>query len=92
MASYKKEKYDAVIDIINKFTGETLDNYTRDTVIKVGKSKMDKGASAIEVADAIYDCLKESYSGGPLMAAMCQQICPKSILLILRNEIITAIK
>lgn len=92
MASYTDAKKITVKDLIDKYTGDTLDNYIRATIKDVAITKMTEGASAIEVADAVFDCIKKDYSGNAYMAAACQQICPTSVLLILRNEIIAGLK
>ena len=91
MASYTDTKKKVVEGLIDAYA-ETLDNYARDTVKKAGLAKMNEGASAIDVADAVFDCIDKNFSGNAVMAASCQQICPKSVLLVLRNEIITALK
>lgn len=92
MASYTDAKKTAVKELIDKYTKDTLDNYIRATIKEAGITKMNEGASAIEVADAIFDCINKSYVGNASMAIACNQICPKSILLVLRNEIITVLK
>ena len=91
MASYSKDKIDAVNTLIDKYTKDTLDNFTRDSIKKAGKDKMDAKASSTEVADAIFDYISEVCSGNDVMALACKQICPKAVLYILRNEIITAL-
>lgn len=92
MASYTEKKKTAVQELIDKYTADTLDNYVRATVKGAATAKMDEGASAIEVADAVFDCINNNFSGNETMASACQQICPKSVLLVLRNELITALK
>lgn len=92
MASYTDTKKTAVQEIIDKYTADTLDNYVRATIKGAATAKMDEGASAIDVADAVFDCIDKNFSGDAHMAVACQQICPKSVLLVLRNEIITALK
>lgn len=92
MASYTDKKITTVEEIIDKFTQDTLDNYVRATVKSAAKSKMKKGASATEVADAVFDCIDKNFAGDTYMAAACQQICPKAILYVLRNEIINTLK
>ena len=89
--SYSKEKIDAVINLIDSYTGDTLDNYIRDSIKKTAKDKMDNKASAVEVANAVFDYITDVCSGDDVMALACKQICPKTILYILRNEIITAL-
>lgn len=91
MASYTETKKTTVKELIDKYTENTLDNYVRATIKDAGIAKMDEGASAIEVADAVFDCIDKNFAGDSCMAVACQQICPKSILLVLRNEIITAL-
>lgn len=92
MASYTDAKKTAVKELIDKYTEDTLDNYVRATIKEAGIAKMNEGASAIDVADAVFDCISENFVGDTHMAAACKQICPKSILLVLRNEIIAALK
>lgn len=92
MASYTESKKQEVRDIIDKYTGDTLDGYIRNTVKNAALTQMVNGAEAVDVADAVFDCIKENYSGNQTEAMMCQQICPTSILLLLRNEIISALK
>lgn len=92
MASYAENKRKAVGELIDKYTADTLDNYVRATIKDAATAKMDEGASAIEIADAVFDCIDKDYSGNAHMAMACQQICPKSVLLVLRNEIITVLK
>ena len=92
MTSYTEKKKTAVQELIDKYTADTLDNYVRATVKGAATAKMDEGASAIEVADAVFDCIDKNFAGDAYMAAACKQICPRSILLVLRNEIITALK
>ena len=86
MASYTDKKITTVEEIIDKFTQDTLDNYVRTTVKSAAKSKMKEGASATEVADAVFDCIDKNFAGA------CQQICPRTILYVLRNEIINTLK
>ena len=92
MASYTDKNKTAVKELIDKYTQDNLDNYVRATIKEAGVAKMNEGASAIEVADAVFDCINKDYSGDAVMAVACQQICPKSILLVLRNEIISELK
>ena len=92
MASYTTEKQTKVKEIIDKYTGDTLDNYIRATVKDAAVSKMKEGVSAIEVADTVFDCIEKDYCGNDIIALACKQICQKNVLLILRNEIITALK
>jgi hypothetical protein len=92
MATYTEAKKTAVKELIDKYTADTLDNFVRATVKDAGMKKMDEGASAIEVADAVFDCMNTDFSGNAYMAAACQQICPRSILLVIRHEIIKALK
>lgn len=92
MASYTDKNKTTVKELIDKYTKDTLDNFIRATAKEAGIAKMDKGASAIEVADAVFDCINGNFSGDIYMAAACQQICPKNVLLVLRNEIIIALK
>ena len=92
MASYTGKKITAVEEIIDKFTQDTLDNYVRATVKSAAKSKMKEGASAMEVADAVFDCIDKNFAGDTYMAAACQQVCPRTILYVLRNEIINTLK
>ena len=92
MASYTDTKIKAVEEIIDKFTQDTLDNYVRATVKSAAKSKMKEGASATEVADAVFDCIDKNFVGDVVTAEACKQVCPKAILYVLRNEIIKTIK
>ena len=92
MASYSTNKIQTVEEIIDKFTQDTLDVYARATVKNAAKSKMKEGASAIDVADAVFDCLNKNFSGTSTEAVICHQICPKTVLCILRNEIIKKLK
>ena len=92
MASYTDKKITAVEEIIDKFTQDTLDNYVRATVKSAAKSKMKEGASATNVADAVFDCIDKSFAGDAYMDAACQQVCPKTVLYVLRNEIINTLK
>lgn len=89
--SYNKEKIDAVNSLIDLYTKNTLDNFIRDSVKKAAKEKMDAKAEAVEVANAVFDYIDKVCSGNDVMALACKQICPKTILYILRNEIITAL-
>lgn len=92
MASYTDKNKTTVQELIDKYTQDTLDNFVRATIKEAGIAKMNEGASAIEVADAIFDCISKNFAGNSYMAEACKQICPKGILLVLRNEIITALK
>lgn len=92
MASYADTKKKAVQELIDKYTKDTLGNYERETIKNAANAKMNEGASAIEVADAVFDCANKDFSGDVVMAAACRNMCPKSILLVLRNEIISALK
>lgn len=92
MASYAENKRKAVEELIDKYTADTLDNYVRATIKNVATAKMDEGVSETEIADAVFDCIDKNFSGDTHMAMACQQICPRSVLLVLRNEIITALK
>lgn len=92
MASYTDKKKTTVTELIDKYTQDTLDNYVRATIKEVGITKMNEGASAVDVADAVFDCISDKFTGDFYMAAACKQICPKNVLLVLRNEIITALK
>lgn len=89
--AYTEKQITSVSEVIDKYTG-TLDTYVQKTIKDVAKTKMTEGATDIEVADAVYDCINTSFCGNAVTAMMCQQICPKSVLLILRNEIIAALK
>ena len=91
MASYTDKNKETVKELIDKYTQDTLDNFLRATIKEVGITKMNEGASAIEVADAVFDCISNNFSGNTYMAAACKQICSKSILTVLRNEIITSL-
>lgn len=92
MASYTDKKVTAVEEIIDKFTQDTLDNYVRAIVKSAAKSKMTEGASATEVADAVFDCIDKNFAGDTYMAAACQQVCSRTVLYVLRNEIINTLK
>lgn len=92
MASYTENKRKAVEELIDKYTANTLDNYVRVTIKGAATAKMDEKASAIEVADAVFDCINKSFSGNVVMAEMSKQICPTSVLLVLRNDIINTLK
>ena len=92
MASYTDKKITAVEEIIDKFTQDTLDNYVRATVKNAAKSKMKEGASATNVADAVFDCINKNFAGDAYTAAACQQVCPRTVLYVLRNEIINILK
>lgn len=92
MASYTDKKITTVEEIIDKFTQDTLDNYVRATVKSAAKSKMKEGVSATEVADAVFDCIDKNFAGDTYMAAACQQVCPRTVLYVLRNEIINTLK
>lgn len=92
MASYTEQKKETVKELIDEYTGKSLDNYIRADVKDVAIAKMDEGASAIDVADAVFDCITEKYCGDQVMSMMSQQICPKAILFMLRNEIISTLK
>ena len=92
MASYTDNKIKTVEEIIDKFAQNTLDNYVRVTIKGAAKSKMKEGASATDVADAVFDCINKNFADNEYMAAACQQIFPRSFLYVLRNEIIKAIK
>ena len=92
MASYTDKKIKSVEEIIDKFTQDTLDNYVRATVKSAAKSKMNEGASATEVADAVFDCIDKNFAGNIYMAEACQQVCPRTVLYVLRNEIINVLK
>ena len=92
MASYGDKKIKSVEEIIDKFTQDTLDNYVRATVKNAAKSKMKEGASATEVADAVFNCIDNNFAGDTHMAVACQQVCPRTVLYVLRNEIINILK
>ena len=92
MASYTEKNKETVKELIDEYTERSLDNYIRATVKDVAIEKMNEGASAIDVADAVFDCITKDYSGTEVMAAMSQQICPRAILFMLRNEIISSLK
>lgn len=92
MASYTETLQTAVKEVIDKYTADTLDNFVRATIKDAAMAKMNEGASAIEVADAVFDCMSADFSGNAYMAAACQQICPRSILLVIRQEIIKILK
>lgn len=92
MASYTETKRKTVEELIDKYTAGTLDIYVRATIKDAATTKMDEGASAISVADAVFDCIDKEFSGDSCMATVCRQICPKNVLLVLRSELITALK
>lgn len=92
MTSYTDEQKKNVEEIIDKYTEDTLGNYERYVIKNVANTKMNEGASVIDVADAVFDCACRDFSGDIFMAASCKNICPKSILLILRNDIISVLK
>lgn len=90
--AYTEKQITSVNEVIDKYTSDTLDNYIRSSVKDVAKTKMTEGATNVEVADAVFDYISNNYSGDTTMAMMCKQICPKSVLLILRNDIIATLK
>lgn len=92
MASYTDKIKETVKELIDEYTGESLDSYIRASVKDVAIEKMNEGASAIDVADAVFDYITQSHCGNETMAMMSQQICPKAILFVLRNEIISTLK
>lgn len=90
--AYTSKQITAVEEVIDKYTSDTLDNFIRSSVKNVAKTKMTENATNIEVADAVFNYISENHCGDATMAMMCKQICPKSVLLILRNDIIATLK
>lgn len=91
MAKYNKTNKETVSNLIESYTKDNLDTYIRDIIKKVADEQMDAGKTPQEVADTVYDTIVKNYNGNIIMAAMCNQIIPTSIALVLRNEIIKAI-
>ena len=92
MSSYTTTQIENVKEVIDKYTSNTLDNYIISTVHQIATETMKKGASVIEVADAVFDYLHTYHCGNITNAMMCKQICPKNVLLVLRNDIIVILK
>lgn len=83
----------AVNEVIDKYVGDTLDTYVLLTVKEAAKAKAEEeGASAVDIADAVFDILNDKFSGDVVMAVASQQMCPKYLLPIIRNDIIAALK
>ena len=92
MASYTNTKKNEIKTLIDAYTEKELDNFVRHEIKEVAINAMNKGESAQNIADMVFDTISLKYSGNQYMAAACQQICPKSTLLVLRNEIIKTLK
>ena len=69
MASYTNDKKTIVVELIDAYTKDTLDNYVRASIKEVATTNMNKGASAIEVADAVFDYIDKNFSGSITQAA-----------------------
>lgn len=93
MAEKKPTDIEKVSELIDKYAGPHLDRYVIASVKnKAQEALADSKHTAQSVADAVFDFINDNHSGDPIMAAMCQQVCPKTILYILRNDIIAALK
>lgn len=92
MASYSNDTINKIKEIIDKHTKDSLDNYVRDSIKIIAANKMGETASAIDVADAVFDYIRDNFTGDTYMALACKQICPKETLFMLRNEIIATLK
>jgi hypothetical protein len=79
MASYTETEKKAVQELIDKYIQDSLDNYVRTAIKEAVITKMNKGLTAIEVADIVFEQISNTL------------ICPKAILLVLRKEIITTL-
>ena len=90
--SYTETNKKDVCNMIDSYTADTLDEYIRLSAKKVATDSMEYGHEPIKVADSVFDFLNNGFSGNVVMAATCKQICPKNILLVLRNDIINKLK
>ena len=90
--AYSKEAKAKVISAIERLTGEHLDRYIQDSIIKVANKAMEEKDSAIQVADAVYDYMYEKVQDNIVIDTACQQCIPKNVTILLRHEIINALK
>lgn len=93
MANKTPTDIEKVSELIDKYTEEYLDSYIRATAKeKAGKALKTNGHTPETVADTVFDYIHNNHSGNAVMANICQQICPKPILYLMRNDIIAALK
>ena len=87
--AYSKAKKNSVTQVIEQYTNEYLERYTQADVIKKATDAMDNNATAIQVADAVYDYVYANNSDNIVISTALPQCMPKDILLVLRQEIIS---
>ena len=87
--SYTSKNKTDVENIIEEYTEDYLERFTRNDVIKQATDAMNANKTAIQVADAVYDYVYTKNSDNITISTSLQQCMPKDILLILRQEIIS---
>lgn len=90
--AYSEKQKESINEIIDNYTRHILDRYVCNAAKEKAKESMEAGKTNIEVADDVYDYINQFHSGNLYMAIACKQVYPRSILLILRNDIINALK
>lgn len=89
----KKDNLALVSEIIDTYTRQYLDTTIRQGAKDIAKKELSqKGFTGQKVADAVFDYINEGYSGSATMAAICQQVCPKTILYVMRGDIMATLK
>jgi hypothetical protein len=91
--TYSEAKASKIEELIDTYTKDTLDSFVRLDIKQKAVSKMkESGVTEVDVADTVFDYIYKNYSSNETFASMCQQICPKSRLLVLRSDIIKELK
>lgn len=84
----KKKKVTQIIEDYNK----SVERFVVESIVKAATVAMDDNKTPEEVADAAFDYAFNGYSGDPLIATACPQVCSKTILYFMRADIIKALK
>lgn len=89
----QKTDAEKISELLDNYLGNNMDICTLNSVKeKANEALNTKGHTAQTVADVVFDYVHDNFSGDAAASACCQQVCPKTILYVLRNEIIAALK
>jgi hypothetical protein len=90
--AYTNQKKTSVKEAIERYTNDYLDRYTQADVIKQAEDAMNDSKTAIEVANAVYDYVYANNCSNIVISTALQQCMHKSVLIILRQDIIGILK
>lgn len=88
MASYTNKQKEDIKNLIDQYTEEYLEVYSRADVKKQAIDAMTAGKTKIKVADSVYDYLYEKHKGSVVISAALNTCIPGDVMLLLRQEII----